>query len=95
MSINIGSILLLQVKSVKEDFNDLTISVSNNILSKPNADYDGDVLNIIALLSNSQKLAFEKLKPSNLIIDSNNGKFDRGFSLAKDARYGLELLNNI
>ena len=40
-SIAIGSILMLRVASVKEDFTDLTISVSNNILSNLNADYDG------------------------------------------------------
>lgn len=86
--------MVLQVTSVKTDFTDLTISVSNNILSSFNADYDGDVLNIIALLTNEQKLYFENLKPASLVISSNNGKFCKDFALAKDARYGLELLNS-
>jgi hypothetical protein len=94
-SIAIGSILQLNVAGVKSDFSDLTISVSNNILSNLNADYDGDVLNIFALLTQEQKHYFDTLKPTNLIIDKNNGKFDRGFSLSKDARYGLEILTKI
>ena len=94
-SIAIGSILMLRVASVKDDFTDLTISVSNNILSNLNADYDGDVLNIFALLTQDQKEYFKALRPSNLIIDKNNGKFDRGFSLGKDSRYGLEILTKI
>ena len=91
-SIAIGSILQLNVAAVKNDFNDLTISISNNVLCNLNADYDGDVLNIFALLTKDQKEYFKALKPSNLIIDKNNGKFDRGFSLGKDARCGLEIL---
>lgn len=94
-SIAIGSILMLNVAAVKSDFSDLTISVSNNILTNLNADYDGDVLNIFALLTQDQKEYFKTLKPSNLIIDKNNGKFDRGFSLSKDSRYGLEILTKI
>jgi DNA-directed RNA polymerase beta' subunit len=93
-SINIGSLLILNVTKVKSDFNDLTLSVSNNILTNLNADYDGDVLNIIALLSDKQKEIFSRLKPASLIIHPNNGRFDRAYSLTKDARYGYELLNN-
>jgi hypothetical protein len=47
------------------------------------------------LLTQEQKHYFDTLKPTNLIIDKNNGKFDRGFSLSKDARYGLEILTKI
>jgi hypothetical protein len=95
MSIAIGSILELEVARVKDNFNDLTISVSNNILTNLNADYDGDVLNIFALLTKEEKEYFHRLKPSNLIIDKNNGKFDRGFSIGHDGRIGLEILTKI
>jgi len=94
-SIAIGSILELEVARVKDNFNDLTISVSNNILTNLNADYDGDVLNIFALLTKEEKEYFKRLKPSNLIIDKNNGKFDRGFSIGHDGRIGLEILTKI
>ena len=94
-TIAIGSIFQLNVAAVKDDFDDLTISVSNNILTNLNADFDGDVLNIFALLTTEQKHYFESLKPSKLIIDKNNGKFDRGLSISKDGRYGLEILTKI
>lgn len=94
-SIAIGSIFMLNVAAVKDDFTDLTISVSNNILTNLNADFDGDVLNIFALLTTEQKHYFETLKPSKLVIDKNNGKFDRGLSISKDGRYGLEILTKI
>lgn len=94
-SIAIGSILMLGVGKVKDDFTDLTISVSNNILTNLNADYDGDVLNIFALLTKSQKEYFKTLKPSNLIVDRNDGSFDRGFSLSKDSRIGINILTKI
>jgi len=94
MSINIGSILVLEVGNVKDNFDDLTLSVPNMILTNLNADYDGDVLNIIALLTDSFKKYFENLMPQNLIISKNNGKFDRGYSLSKDSRAGFQILNN-
>jgi hypothetical protein len=53
-----------------------------------------DVLNIVALLTDSFKKYFENLTPQNLIISKNNGKFDRGYSLAKDSRAGFHILNN-
>lgn len=40
-TISIGSMMLLTVSDVKEDFNDLTLSPSNNILTPLNADFDG------------------------------------------------------
>lgn len=93
-SINIGSIICLNIHSVKANIHDLTLSVSNSILAPLNADYDGDVLNIAALLSEEQKYYFKNLAPSKLVINKNNGKFERGFSLAKDARTGYVILNS-
>lgn len=93
-SINLGSLLLLQIQKVKDDYSDLTLSVNNSILANLNADYDGDVLNIIALLGDNHKTCFENLKPSRLIISKNDGKFDRGYGIAKDARSGYYILNN-
>ena len=40
-TINIGSILVLNIGGIKEDFNDLTLSLSNSVLSGFNADFDG------------------------------------------------------
>lgn len=93
-TINIGSMMLLKIGEVKSDINDLTLSISNNILSSLNADFDGDVLNIIALFTFKQKQDFANLTPQNLIISNNNGKFNRDFTLAKDQRLGVYILNN-
>ena len=51
LSINIGSILLLRVKSVKKDFTDLTMSISNSVLIGFNADFDGFNYREVKLLS--------------------------------------------
>ena len=41
-TINIGSILRLKIKIIKDDYDDNTLQISNNILSSCNADFDGD-----------------------------------------------------
>ena len=53
-----------------------------------------DVLNIIALFSEEQCNEFEALDPVNQIISNNDGKFNRAFSLNKDSRLAVYLLNN-
>lgn len=45
-TINVGSMLLLNVSEVKKDYDDLTLSLSNNILPSLNADFDGKILQI-------------------------------------------------
>ena len=54
-SINIGSILALKIKAVKHDFNDMTMSIHNSILTLLAGDYDGDVLNLFSLKDNETK----------------------------------------
>ena len=93
-TISIGSILFLKIAYVKKDYNDLTLSISNNILQSLTADYDGDCLNIIAIHDCQLKEAFEKLSPNNFVIDRNNGKFNKDFNLYKDQILGIYLLNN-
>lgn len=93
-TISIGSIMLLNIGRIKDNYNDLALSLSNNILAPLNADYDGDVLNIIALFTSKQRNDFEKISPENLIISNNNGKFNRDFALSKDQRLGVFILNN-
>lgn len=94
-TINIGSILYLNISHIKSDFDDLTLSISNNILPAMGADYDGDVLNIIPLLTTKHKIDFKPLSPDNLLISKNNGTFNREFGLEKDQLIGLYKLNNL
>ena len=93
-SINIGSIMQMRIRNVKKDINDLTLSMSNNILSPFGADYDGDVLNIIAIFTDRQSKDFKLFKPQNLLVSMNDGKFNSEFSLQKDQKLAVYLLNN-
>ena len=94
LTISIGSILYLNVVKIKDDYNDFTLSISNNILSALAGDYDGDVLNIIALHDNFLKDVFSMLSPRNLIINKN-GRFDTRFSFIKEQNLGIFNLNNL
>lgn len=93
-TISIGSILLLRVANIKNDITDATLSISNNILAPFAGDYDGDVLNIIALHDNYLKESMSFLSPRNLIINKE-GVVDRRFSFIKEQNLGIWQLNNI
>jgi hypothetical protein len=72
-TINWGSILKMRIRQVKPDSNDLTLAIPSAILAGLNADFDGDVLNIIALLLKEVELMFEGFEPTNMIIDRVDG----------------------
>ena len=90
-TINIGSILSVRVTYIKEDIDDTTMSISNNILTSLGADYDGDVINIFLLISLYQIKYFESLNPVKLYsISCNDGKFNA--MLEKDYMLGIHTL---
>lgn len=93
-SIAIGSILELKICGIKTDYEDLGLSISNNILECLAGDYDGDTLNIIALFTTEEVEAFKCFSPSRLLISSNDGQFDSRFFLAKEQKLGIYVLNN-
>lgn len=93
-TISLGSILYLKIGFVKKSYHDLTLGISNNLLSALSGDYDGDVLNIIPLFDNTVKEHFSLLSPQNFIVDRNSGKFNGDFDLQKDQILGIYLLNN-
>jgi DNA-directed RNA polymerase beta' subunit len=93
-TISLGSILYLKIGIIKKDYHDLTLGISNNLLSALSGDYDGDVLNIIPIFDNEMKKHFSLLSPQNFIVDRNNGKFNGDFDLAKDQILGIYILNN-
>ena len=59
-----------------------------------NATIDGDTLNVIPIFDSNIKKSLHIIKPSSLIIDKNNGRFNRKFSLYKDQIIGIHILNN-
>lgn len=93
-TISVGSIMYLKVARIKSDFNDYTLSLSNNLLQAFAGDYDGDVLTLIAIHDNSLKESLSLLSPRNLIIDKL-GIIDRRFSFIKEENLGIWNLNNI
>lgn len=96
--INFGSLLCVKIKSVKnESRHDYTMSMPLQILPVMNADFDGDVLNVISLKSRDIAKAFNKtFNPRNsLFVSRNDGKFNKDMCLFKDQLIGLYEFNNI
>lgn len=92
-TIALGSIMYMRIADVKEDMSDLTLSVSNTILTPLAADYDGDVLNIISVKDKEMKEVFkEVMSPSALIIDANTGDINYSLTLERDQILGLNSL---
>lgn len=90
-TINIGSILSVRVTHIKNDIEDTTMSISNNILTSLGADYDGDVVNIFLLINRFQIEYFEPMNPKKLYsISCNDGKFNA--MLEKDYMLGIHTL---
>ena len=93
-TIAVGSILMLNIADVKADITDVTLSISNLILPSLAGDYDGDVLNIVLVVSKRFVEMFSRFMPSNLVIDCDSGEFNGNFKPFKDIEVGLQSLIN-
>jgi DNA-directed RNA polymerase beta' subunit len=92
-TINIGSIYYLRVKEVKNNYTDFTMSINNCILPLLNADYDGDVLNLISIKDTEIREAMKAVfSPKRFLISPNDGRFNTSLSLARDQILGLNNL---
>ncbi len=92
-TISYGSILYLRIAGIKKDYEDLTTSIHNTILSPLAGDYDGDVLNIISIKDKEMRVILKEVfSPVNLIIDSNNGHFNTALNLERDQVLGINNL---
>ena len=91
-TIAIGSMLLLRIRKIKKNVNDMTASIHNLTLASLAGDFDGDVLNFILILSQYYCDLFEPFNPHNIIVDSSNGSFNTDFLPAKDTLLGLDSL---
>ena len=67
------------------------------ILKTMNADFDGDILNVVSLKTEELAKSFNKaFNPKyNLFISRNNGLFNSDMNLFKDQLIGLYEFNNI
>ncbi|MDE6851626.1 MAG: hypothetical protein K2J67_03945, partial [Lachnospiraceae bacterium] len=68
-TITYGSILMMKVRKVKKDPNDLSLSIPSAILPGLNADFDGDVLNDLVLTMEEFWEMFDQFSPVNMLID--------------------------
>ena len=97
-TINYGSLLCVKVKSIKNEFpEDYTMSMPVQILPVLNADFDGDILNIVSLKTKELEKAYDKIfnPRTNMYISRNDGLFNSDFNLYKDQLIGLYEFNNI
>lgn len=89
-TLNYYSMLLMRIRKIKPTSEDYCLSVPLSILPGLNADFDGDILNIIALLDKSLIYMFRKFDPiSRMIIDRDTGLLNNYFMIRKDQMIDL------
>jgi DNA-directed RNA polymerase beta' subunit len=83
-TLNYYSMLLMSVRKVKKSIDDFTLSVPLSVLPGLNADFDGDILNIIGLMTDELVYAFRKFDPvTRMIISRDSGLLNEYFTLTK------------
>lgn len=83
-TLNYYSMLLMKIRIVKPDDQNYTLSVPLSILPGLNADFDGDILNIIGLMDKSLVYMFRKFDPiKRMIIDRDSGLLNEYFMITK------------
>ena len=76
--------LLMDIRKVKKDPTDYCLSVPLSILPGLNADFDGDILNIIAIINPEVMKMFRKFNPiERMIISRDSGLLNELFALEK------------
>lgn len=68
-TITFGSILLMKIRRIKPDSDDMTLAIPSAILPGLNADFDGDELNSIALNLEELVEFFKGFNPMNMLIN--------------------------
>jgi len=83
-TLNYYSMLLMRIRKIKPSDTDYSMSVPLSILPGLNADFDGDILNIIGLLDKSLVYMFRKFDPiTRMIISRDSGLLNDYFSIVK------------
>ena len=74
----------MKIRKIKHDANDYCLSVPLSILPGLNADFDGDILNIIGLMDRSLVYMFRKFEPiTRMIINRDSGLLNNYFTITK------------
>lgn len=94
-TIDFGSIDRMKVVDIIKDEDNLTLSLpSLCILTKFNADFDGDTLTVISLKTKKQIKMTEKFDPVySYCVSQNDGLFSEDMGLIKDQIIGLSNFN--
>ena len=83
-TLNYYSMLLMSIRLVKKDISDFTLSVPLSILPGLNADFDGDILNIIGLMNDEIIHIFRKFDPvTRMIMSRDTGYLNDYFAIEK------------
>lgn len=89
-TLNLYSMLRVHIRHIVSDFHFYGMKISLRILAGFNADFDGDVLNIIGLVNDTVKLLFAKFDPKlDMIISFENGYINPLFSVSKGCKSDL------
>ena len=59
----------MKIRSIKRDASDVTLAIPSAILPGLNADFDGDVLNTLAIPKDEISLWFAGFSPVNMLIN--------------------------
>lgn len=71
-TITFGSILLMKIRNVKPNSDDMTLAIPSAVLPSLNADFDGDALNTIGINLEELVVCFRGFSPENMLIDRTN-----------------------
>ena len=96
-SINYGSRMVVKIRKINKGIDDHCLALCPQVLTKPNADFDGDILNLIFhKIDDISEEFYRRLNPrSNFMISRNDGLFDMDSNLFKDQAVILYALLNI
>ena len=82
--------LLMKIRRIKRSGVDYCLSVPLSILPGLNADFDGDILNIIAIIDPAIKYMFRKFDPiTRMIVARDTGLLNSYFSVEKSQKIDL------
>ena len=89
-TLNYYSMLLMKIKNISKDPDNFTLGIPFFILPGLNADFDGDILNGIAMMNKNIEKAFRKFKPIEYMqVSRDSGKFNEYFSVPKNQMIDL------
>ena len=83
-TLNYYSMLLLRIRKIQRDDHSATLAVPLSILPGLNADFDGDVLNMIAIFEDEFIRMFRNFDPvEKYVISRTTGMLDDKFAITK------------